>query len=400
MRAAPIFQECRQGRRLTPSEAIFLSSVQGDELSLLLETASALRDQHKQQIITFSPKVFLPLTNLCRDFCGYCTFRRAPGEPGAKTMTLEEVIEVARRGQELGCTEVLFSLGDKPEAIYSELREFLHQVGARSTLDYLYSACRVVLEETLLLPHSNPGVMGRRDLARLKEVNASMGLMLENISARLALPSGPHFNAPDKKPALRLRTLEEAGKLRIPFTTGILIGIGETWPERVESLFAIRDLHQLYGHIQEVIVQNFRVKPTIPMSNHPEPSLNQMLRTIALARLILGGEMNIQAPPNLNPDYYHLYLHAGINDWGGVSPLTRDYINPEAPWPALTTLRQKTAAAGFTLKARLPLYPEFIAQAEKFIPPALLPYVDRLRGADNLARSGGPYDRLATAVQL
>ncbi|MGH7846787.1 MAG: 7,8-didemethyl-8-hydroxy-5-deazariboflavin synthase CofG, partial [Candidatus Binatia bacterium] len=256
MRAAPILQECRQGRRLTPSEAIFLSSVQGDELSLLLQTASALRDQHKQQIITFSPKVFLPLTNLCRDFCGYCTFRRAPDEPGAKTMTLEEVIEVARRGQELGCTEVLFSLGDKPEAIYSELREFLHQAGARSTLDYLYSACRVVLEETLLLPHSNPGVMGRRDLARLKEVNASMGLMLENISARLALRSGPHFNAPDKKPALRLRTLEEAGKLCIPFTTGILIGIGEIWPERVESLFAIRDLHQLYGHIQEVIVQN------------------------------------------------------------------------------------------------------------------------------------------------
>jgi FO synthase len=374
--------------------------VQGDELAFLLETASAVRDTYKRKIITFSPKVFLPLTNLCRDFCGYCTFRRAPEEAGAKNMTFAEVVEIARRGQELGCTEALFSLGDKPESIYPEMRRFLQTVGARTTLDYLYGACRAVLEQTLLLPHSNPGVMGKKDLARLKEVNVSMGLMLENSSARLALPGGAHFNAPDKKPALRLRTLVEAGKLHIALTTGILIGIGETWPERIESLFAIRGVHQVYGHIQEVIVQNFRAKPRIPMSDHPEPQLNEMLKTIALARLILGGSMNIQAPPNLCPEEYPLYLHAGINDWGGVSPLTRDYINPEAPWPELTTLQYKTAAAGFVLKARLPLYPEFVAQGEKFIPPALLAYVDRLRGADNLARSGGSYDRLAASVQL
>jgi FO synthase len=251
-----------------------------------------------------------------------------------------------------------------------------------------------VLEETELLPHSNPGVMGRADLRRLKEVNVSMGLMLENISERLMLAGGPHFNAPDKKPAVRLRTMEEAGKLRIPFTTGILIGIGETWEERIDSLFAIRDLHQRYGHIQEVIVQNFRAKPDIPMRDHPNASYDDMLKTIALARLIFGGNMNIQAPPNLTPEKYELYLNAGINDWGGVSPLTPDFINPEAPWPALQTLKQKSAEAGFDLKARLPIYPEFIAQAEKFLPVSLLSYIDRLGDARGLVKGGGPLGSL------
>jgi len=239
--------------------------------------------------------------------------------------------------------------------------------------------------------------MGRRDLQRLKEVNVSLGLMLENVSERLMLPGGPHNNAPDKKPALRLRTLAEAGKLRIPFTTGILIGIGETWRERIDSLFAIRELQQRYGHIQEIIVQNFRAKPEIPMRAHPEPSLTEMLKTIALARLIFGGDMNIQAPPNLTPENYELFLRAGINDWGGVSPLTPDFINPEAPWPTLHVLRDKSGAAGFELKARLPIYPEFIAQREKFFPAVLLPYVERLCGSDGLVKGGGPLETLGSS---
>jgi FO synthase len=240
--------------------------------------------------------------------------------------------------------------------------------------------------------------MGKKDLARLKEVNVSLGLMLENLSERLMHPSGPHFDAPDKKPSLRLKTIEGAGKLLIPFTTGILIGIGESWSERIDSLLAIRELHERYGHIQEFIIQNFRAKPEIPMRDHPEPTLGEMLKTIALARLILGGEMNIQAPPNLAPESYELYLHAGINDWGGVSPLTPDYINPESPWPALATLRQKTTEAGFVLKPRLPLYPEFIFQGEKFVPAPLLPYIERLCGNDGLVKEEDSHERYGSAL--
>jgi FO synthase len=385
--ARTAIQEILQGKMPTREEGMRLALARGDELAALLQAASALRDRHKGRTITFSPKIFLPLTNLCRDFCGYCTFRKAPGEPGAKTMTLDEVVRVARRGKLLGCTEILFSLGDKPEAIYPEMKEFLARLGLKRTLDYLYEACKVALEETGLLPHANPGLMGKGDLARLKQVNASLGLMLESTSMRLMLPAGPHFDAPDKKPGLRLRTIAEAGKLKIPFTTGILIGIGENWEERIDSLFAIGELHQRYGHIQEVIVQNFLPKPEIPMRGHPAPAEEDMLKTIALARLILGGEMNIQAPPNLTPETYPLYLDAGINDWGGVSPLTPDFINPEAPWPALIELDRKTRAAGFTLRPRLPVYPEFISQGERFIPPALLGYVENLCGADGLVKS-------------
>ena len=385
-----ILQDCLEGKLLTRAEALTLTAAEGERLHLLLHVAAKLRDQHKGRVVTYSPKVFVPLTNLCRDFCGYCQFRKAPGEPDAKTMTFDEVLGVVRQGKQLGCTEVLFSLGDKPEAIYPEMKSFLAERGYQRTLDYLFDACRVTLQETELLPHSNPGVMGSRDLQRLREVNASLGLMLESVSERLLLPAGAHDNAPDKKPGVRLRTIAEAGKLQIPFTTGILIGIGENWEERIDSLCAIRDLHERYGHIQEVIVQNFRAKPAIPMRLHPDATQEEMLKTIALARLILGGAMNIQAPPNLTPQGYELYLEAGINDWGGVSPLTPDFINPEAPWPALKILQEKSAEAGFALKARLPVYPEYIRQGNKFLSPFVLSCVERLSGADYLVRDGMP----------
>lgn len=384
------------GKQPSRAEALALGAAEGDELQSLLRTAAQLRDRHKGRVVTFSPKIFVPLTNLCRDFCGYCTFRKAPEDAGAKTMTLDEVLRVVRQGERLGCTEVLFSLGDKPEVIYPEMKQFLAARGHQRTLDYLHQACRAVLDESELLPHANPGVMGKADLHRLKEVNVSMGLMLESVSERLLLPGGAHDNAPDKRPAVRLRTLETAGKLRIPFTTGILIGIGENWQERIDSLLAIGELHRRYGHIQEVIIQNFRAKPATPMRAYPDATRDDMGKTIALARLILGGTMNIQAPPNLTPDGYELYLEAGINDWGGVSPLTPDFINPEAPWPALRLLQEKSAQAGFDLRARLPIYPEYVQQGDKYLPRSLIPYVERLCGPDGLVKDNGPLRRLPT----
>src|SRR3990170_6794937 len=279
-RMRQILKDCLSGQLLSRREVSTLVTTQGEALEDLLTSAATLRDQCKGRVVTFSPKIFVPLTNLCRDFCGYCTFRKAPGEPGAKTMTLDEVLSVVRQGKLLGCTEVLFSLGDKPEAIYLQMKAFLSERGFQRTLDYLFEACRTVLEETELLPHANPGVMGKGDLQRLKEVNVSMGLMLESTSERLLLSGGAHDKAPDKRPKVRLRTLEQAGKLRIPFTTGILIGIGETWEERIDALFALRAMHERYGHVQEVIIQNFRAKPTIPMRRHPEPTPEDMLKTI------------------------------------------------------------------------------------------------------------------------
>ncbi|MEE9284117.1 MAG: 7,8-didemethyl-8-hydroxy-5-deazariboflavin synthase CofG, partial [Dehalococcoidia bacterium] len=325
---------------VTRDEAGRLMRLDDSELPALMRTAGLLRDRHKPNVVTYSRKIFVPLTNLCRDSCGYCTFVRQPGDPLAHTMTPEEVLTLARAGQRAGCKEALFSLGDKPELKYPSHRRWLRDRGYDTTLDYLRDMCEMVFRETGLLPHANPGIMTPDDIAALKEVSVSIGIMLESASDRLLRPGEAHHRCPDKLPKLRLATIEAAGRLKVPFTTGILIGIGETPEERVDSLFAIRELHQRYGHIQEVIIQNFRAKPDIPMRNHPEPTLLEMLRTIATARLILGGSINIQAPPNLAPDSYPLYLQAGINDWGGVSPVTRDFINPEAPWPQLLTLRK------------------------------------------------------------
>src|SRR6267378_1205970 len=357
-------------------------------LADLLATAIELRAQGKGSIITFSKKVFIPLTTLCRDYCSYCTFRKDPGQPGAHFMTPDEVLMLAERGRQAGCKEALFSLGDQPERIFPEAREFLSKQGFTRTLDYLAAMCELVLEKTGLLPHANPGVMDRAALVRLKDSNASVGLMLENVSPRLMRDGLPHAKAPDKVPALRLRTIAEAGKLSIAFTTGILIGIGETMEERVDSLLAIRTLHEKYGNIQEVIIQNFRAKPEIPMAAHPEPSLEDMLRTIALARLILGPQINVQAPPNLSYDDFPRLLDAGINDWGGISPVTRDFINPEAAWPQIARLQAETEFRGFVLRERLALYPEFVRR-EEFLSPRVRNRVAALSGADGLGCSTG-----------
>jgi 7,8-didemethyl-8-hydroxy-5-deazariboflavin synthase CofG subunit len=337
-------------------------------LSDLLVAATAVRARGKGTLVTFSKKVFIPLTTLCRDYCSYCTFRKDPGQPGAHFMTPEEVLALAEQGRSAGCKEALFSLGDQPERMFPEAREFLRRQGFDRTLDYVAAMSEMVLERTGLLPHANPGVMDLRALERLRESNASVGLMLETVSVRLMRADLPHAKAPDKVPALRLRTVEEAGRLSMAFTTGILIGIGETMEERIDSLLAIRALHEKYGHIQEVIVQNFRAKPEIPMAHHPEPSMDDMLRTLALARLILGPQMNLQAPPNLSYADFPRLLEAGINDWGGISPVTKDFINPEAAWPQIGKLRDETAARGFTLQERLALYPEFV-RAGDFVAP-------------------------------
>jgi len=331
-------------------------------LPSLLSTAQRLRARFHPSIVTYSRKVFLPLTNLCRDYCGYCTFRRDPGQPGAHTMTPDEVMEVVHAGERMGCTEALFSLGDKPELLFPEMRDTLRFLGYKSTLHYLEAMCEKVLRESSLLPHPNPGLMSAEWLERLSRVAPSMGLMVETTSTRLLARGAAHDNAPDKEPARRLRVIEDAGRQKVPFTTGILIGIGETLEERVDSLLAIRKLHEKYGHIQEVIVQNFRAKQGTPMAAWPEPGHHDLLRTLAVARLLMP-QMNIQAPPNLSDPHYDDLLDGGINDWGGVSPLTPDYINPEMPWPHLEELQRRTEAKGFELRQRLPVYPEFVGQA-------------------------------------
>jgi 7,8-didemethyl-8-hydroxy-5-deazariboflavin synthase CofG subunit len=381
---AEIVAGIRPGKPISRDVALALIHCSDDDLPQLLSAARAAKERFKPGVVTYSRKVFLPLTNLCRDYCGYCTFRRDPSDPGAHTMTPEEVLSIARAGEKLGCTEALFSLGDKPELLFPEMRETLRHLGYKSTLHYLESMCELVLRETNLLPHPNPGLLSAEWIARLAAVSPSMGLMLETTNQSLLRPGAAHDNAPDKVPAKRLRTIEDAGKQNVPFTTGLLIGIGESPEDRVDTLLAIRDLHDRYGHIQEVIVQNFRAKPAIPMAHWPEPSHGEMLRAVAVARLLLPN-VNIQAPPNLSAPYYEDLADAGINDWGGISPLTPDYINPEKPWPHLEQLRLRTEAKGFELRQRLPVYPEFLPQV--LAKPGLL--AEKLRAsadADGLAQ--------------
>ncbi len=360
---------------LDRATALTLARARGAELEELRARARALRDAGKGRRITYSRKAFFPVTNLCRDRCAYCTFRRDEGEDGAWTMQPDEIRAWAERARALDCVEALMCLGDRPEAVFPGYRAFLASRGHRSTIDYVAEACRIALDAGLL-PHSNPGVMSADDLAHLKPLNASLGLMLETTSERLRTKGHAHYYAPDKEPRLRLEVLREAGEQRIPFTTGILIGIGETPEERVDALLAIAHLHQHYGHVQEVIVQNFRAKPEIPMATCDEPDAAELARTVALARLILGPEMNVQVPPNLSPEALAYLLDSGINDLGGISPLTPDYVNPEAPWPHLAALERDCARAGYELAERLPIYPEFI-ERPGFVDPGLVGRVRR-----------------------
>jgi FO synthase len=364
-----------------------LSLINEAPLPALLDAGAAVRDHFKGRSVSYSRKVFIPLTHLCRDYCGYCTFRADPQQGVQPYMLPDEVLAVAEAGRHAGCKEALFSLGDQPERVFQEAKDFLKALGFDSTLQYLAAMCELVLEKTGLLPHSNPGVMGLDDLRRLRETNISVGLMLESASPRLLRFGGAHWKAPDKVPSLRLRTIENAGELSMAFTTGILIGIGETAEERVDALLAIRASHERHGHIQEVIIQPFRAKPDIRMAQAPEPSNDDLRRTIAVARLILGGEMNIQSPPNLLSEDYPDLLKAGINDWGGISPVTKDFINPEAAWPQISSLAARTASAGFVLRERLAIYPEFSARKE-FMNDRLEPHVRKLRGDDGYARDG------------
>lgn len=363
------------GRVSSLADAHALMRCSDHDLPALLATAGQLRDRYKGRHVTYSRKVFLPITNLCRDRCRYCTFRKDPDDPGAWTMQRAEIRAWLDRARDQGCKEALMCLGDSPEAAFPSYRATLAELGHDSTVAYVHEACEMALAVGLL-PHTNAGVLSREEMQLLRPVNVSLGLMLENASPRLRARGMAHQHAPDKEPARRLAMIADAGRLRIPFTTGILLGIGETPEERVEALFAIADLQHAYGHIQEVIVQNFRAKDGIPMAGCPEPTAGDMARAVAVARLVLGGEMNLQAPPNLNPEDHRLLLRAGINDWGGISPVTRDYVNPEAAWPQISALAETCHAEGFTLGERLAIYPEYARP--DFLDPSLAAPVDRL----------------------
>jgi FO synthase len=364
-----VLQQVRDGGRLSDSDALALATF--TDTRALADVASILRDQGFRNTVTYSRKVFIPLTHLCRDVCHYCTFAQVPRKVMAPYMSIEEVLEVARHGAAMGCKEALFTLGEKPELRYKAAREALAEMGYESTTDYLFAAAKAVFEETGMLPHLNPGNLEPEELARLKTVSPSMGIMLESASERLCEKGMPHYGSPDKIPAVRLQTLANAGIAKVPFTTGILIGIGETRLERIESLLAIREIHEQYGHVQEIIVQNFRAKAETKMVNAPEPDLNELLWTIAIARLIFGPTMSVQAPPNLSPGVLPQIVHAGINDWGGVSPVTPDFVNPEAPWPHLDELARETAAAGKFLTERLTMYPDYAVDLDRWAHPDL-----------------------------
>jgi len=356
-------------------------------LDELCAEARALRDEGHGQLVTYSPKVFIPLTKLCRDVCHYCTFARPLRRGEQAYLSIDEVLDIARAGASAGCREALFTLGDKPELRYRAAGEELDALGCKTTLEYLARAAEAVLRETDLLPHLNPGVMTREDATRLRRVSASMGLMVETTSPRLAERGGPHFGSPDKLPARRLETIAAAGEARVPFTTGLLIGIGESRAERVDALLAIRELADRHGHVQEVIVQNFRAKPGTRMADAPEPALDELLWTIAVARILLGPRAHLQAPPNLSYDDFPRLLDAGIDDWGGVSPVTIDHVNPEAPWPELDLLRKAAESRGLELAPRLPVYPEWISGG--WIDPDVMPSVLRASDSLGLAREDG-----------
>jgi len=366
-------------KTFTESEAL-LARFNTMPLAELLCAASGLRRAGHGSAISYSRKVFIPLTQLCRDVCGYCTFAKAPRELASPYLSPEQVLAIARAGEKAGCREALFTLGDKPELRYQAARDALAELGFASTVDYLESVCALVLNETGLLPHVNAGLMTEDEIVRLRQVSVSQGIMLETASKRLSERGGAHFGSPDKDPELRLAMIDAAGRRRVPFTSGILIGIGETRLERIESLLALKELHERHGHLQEIIVQNFRAKPGTRFAGCDEPGLDDLLWTAAVTRLVFGAAMNIQVPPNLSFDDFPRLLEAGINDWGGISPVTADHVNPEAPWPALARLEFATEAAGCSLQQRLAIYPAYAADATRWVDGSLV--TDVLRAVD------------------
>ena len=371
-------------RRLDGQE---IAAIAGLDLQDLLKAAGERRDRAHGRAISYSRKVFIPLTQLCRDVCHYCTFAQSPRPGEAAFLSPERVLEIARAGAAAGCREALFTLGDKPELRYRAAREALRQLGHATTLSYLAEVSRLVFDETGLLPHVNPGLLDGEDISALRKVSVSQGIMLESASGRLCERGGPHFGSPDKSPAARLETIRLAGEQSVPFTSGILIAIGETREERIRSLLALRDLHDSYGHIQEIIVQNFQPKPQTRMANVPPAPLEEHLWTIAMARLIFAPEMNIQAPPNLSPQALPQLIGAGINDWGGVSPVTPDHVNPEAPWPHLEHLSEVTGKAGKILVERLALYPDYALEPKRWLDERFRPAVLRTTDGEGRPRT-------------
>ena len=380
-----ILENLGGNRRLSREEAVALKGAKSEDFFRLTSVAAYRRDRFWGRTITYSRKIFIPLTNLCRDTCGYCTFAQSPFSRSARIMTPEEILAIARAGQQAGCKEALFSLGEKPELRYPEAQKALTALGYTRLIDYLRDMCELVLRETGLVPHANPGTLSVEEISLLRPVTGSMGMMLESVSLRLMEKGGAHYGCPDKHPSVRLETLENAGHLKVPFTTGILIGIGETWTERIDTLLAIQEIFEQYGNIQEVIVQNFRAKPDIAMSNQPEPSREDMLRTLATARLLLDGKISLQAPPNLASGDYQSYLGAGLNDWGGISPVTLDHINPEAAWPQISELRRATERMGYQLRERLTVYPRYLARPQEFIAPEMMNHLTAMANPDGLA---------------
>ena len=374
-----------RGNLPSDEDALALAGI--DDTRTLAGLAAELRDRGFANIVTYSRKVFIPLTHLCRDVCHYCTFAQVPRKVRAPYLSIDEVLETARHGAEMGCKEALFTLGEKPELRYKAAREALAEMGFETTLDYLLHAAQRVYEETGLMPHLNPGTMTPEELRKLRHMSPSMGIMIESTSDRLCEKGMPHYGSPDKVPAVRLQTLADAGRAKIPFTTGILIGIGETRRERIESLLAIRAIHAEYGHVQEIIVQNFRAKPETKMAAAPEPDLNELLWTIAVARIVFGPQMSVQAPPNLSPGVLEQIVDAGINDWGGVSPLTPDFVNPEAPWPHLDDLAAQTRAAGKTLAERLTIYPRYAQDLDTWVDTELHEALLGITDADGFPRT-------------
>jgi len=376
-----ILEDALLGKAISREEAYTL--IYGSNYDQLFELADRIRKSSKGNVVTYSRKVFIPLTNLCRDTCSYCTYKREPNDPKAVMMKPEQVLEIAEKGKKAKCTEALFMTGERPEQKYDEAREWLKSLGYSSTTEYIIHMSELVLKKTGLLPHTNPGNMTTEEMLALKQSNPSLGMMLENVSERLCARDMPHELAPSKNPKVRLKTIENAGKLKIPFTTGLLVGMGETPYELVDSLFAINELHAKYGHIQEVIMQNFSPKPDTPMSLAPTPTLNYMLKAVAIARIVMPS-MNIQVPPNLSPGHYGKYLDAGINDWGGISPVTIDHVNPEFAWPRINDIRSATERKGFVFRARLPVYPEYISK--DFLSDNVLERVEAIADAQGLVR--------------